>query len=247
MSSSKLTLIGLYNFYESKNKDLFEKLTFPEGIDRDTVISNILLRGGEFEVIYSDPEFIYNSCSVFTIKWKRTFEKWLNALNTEYDPLYNYDRHEEWTDTGTESKNGSTSDTESRSDSMNTSITRNRSVTDTTTNTGSETNENKKSAFDSSDYSPYTKDEISSTNSTTGSTTTSDTDNGTDTNNGKTERSGSTSENRNTGGTHTGHLYGNIGVTTSQQMLQAELNIARWNLYEHIADLFLSEYVIPIY
>ena len=44
-----------------------------------------------------------------------------------------------------------------------------------------------------------------------------------------------------------GRIHGNIGVTTSQQMLQAELDIAQWNLYEHITDLFLSEFVIPIY
>ena len=40
---------------------------------------------------------------------------------------------------------------------------------------------------------------------------------------------------------------GNIGVTTSQQMLQQELDIAQWNIYEHITDLFLNEFVIPIY
>ena len=42
-------------------------------------------------------------------------------------------------------------------------------------------------------------------------------------------------------------LSGNIGVTTSQQMLQSELDIARWNLYEHIADLFCSEFCIMVY
>ena len=47
--------------------------------------------------------------------------------------------------------------------------------------------------------------------------------------------------------THEGRIHGNIGVTTSQQMLQAELDIAEWNIYEHITDLFLTEFVIPIY
>ena len=46
---------------------------------------------------------------------------------------------------------------------------------------------------------------------------------------------------------HTGHTHGNIGVTTSQQMLEAELKIDEWNIYEHITDLFLTEFVIPIY
>lgn len=46
---------------------------------------------------------------------------------------------------------------------------------------------------------------------------------------------------------HSARLHGNIGVTTSQQMLQSELDIAKWNLYEQIADVFLSEFIIPIY
>ena len=40
---------------------------------------------------------------------------------------------------------------------------------------------------------------------------------------------------------------GNIGVTTSQQMLQSEFDIARWNMYEHIADLFCQEFCIMVY
>lgn len=46
---------------------------------------------------------------------------------------------------------------------------------------------------------------------------------------------------------HTGHLHGNIGVTTSQQMLESELDIVKWNLYEHMADLFLKDFTVPIY
>lgn len=47
--------------------------------------------------------------------------------------------------------------------------------------------------------------------------------------------------------THVGHLYGNIGVTTSQQMLQSELDIARFSVYDSIAHMFMSEFTIPVY
>ena len=46
---------------------------------------------------------------------------------------------------------------------------------------------------------------------------------------------------------HVGHMYGNIGVTTSQQMLEAEMQVAEWNLYQHITDLFLQAFTIPVY
>lgn len=44
-----------------------------------------------------------------------------------------------------------------------------------------------------------------------------------------------------------GRAYGNIGVTTSQQMLESELNLQEWNLYQHMIDLFKTELLIPIY
>lgn len=46
---------------------------------------------------------------------------------------------------------------------------------------------------------------------------------------------------------HTAHLYGNIGVTTSAAMLKEFYDISKWNLYEHICDVFISELLIPVY
>lgn len=46
---------------------------------------------------------------------------------------------------------------------------------------------------------------------------------------------------------HSAHLYGNIGVTTSAAMLREFYDIAQWNLYEHIADVFSSELLISVY
>ena len=46
---------------------------------------------------------------------------------------------------------------------------------------------------------------------------------------------------------HTAHMYGNIGVTTSAAMLKEFYDISKWNLYEHICDVFISELLIPVY
>ena len=45
----------------------------------------------------------------------------------------------------------------------------------------------------------------------------------------------------------TGRAYGNIGVTTSQQMFKEEMSVAELNLYQHMIDLFKTELLIPIY
>ena len=44
------------------------------------------------------------------------------------------------------------------------------------------------------------------------------------------------------------HTYGNIGVTTSQQMLEAELNIVtKLDLINYIADDFRNEFCLDVY
>ena len=140
----KLTTIGLYNYYPS----LFDELTFPEGIDRETAINSILARAGEFEVLYSDPEFFKFLIGVWSKKHAWTFARYVQLYETEYNPLDNYDRHEEYEDVIT---------------NKNTNVARGNTNT-----TGSRDDERKISAFDSSVYEPSNKDiESSSTNSNT--------------------------------------------------------------------------------
>lgn len=46
---------------------------------------------------------------------------------------------------------------------------------------------------------------------------------------------------------HEGRIHGNIGVTTSQQMLQSELDLGYWNVIVKITDLFIENFIIMIY
>jgi len=223
MSQSKMTLIGFSNFLEAEGSDLFLHLTLPTGIDVETVKTNILLRGGEFEVLYSNPYFLRDSIVTWSKKWHWTFEKWYKAINIEYNPLENYDRFESWTDKhekeGTKNSDGSNTQTNNLHFE----------------NSGVDTSENLVSAFDSSTYQPH--DKTQGTNQGRGSNTGSI--------NNSTELDETTNETTNI--EHDGRLHGNIGVTTSQQMLQSEIDIALFNLYDRIADVFLQEYVLPIY
>ena len=53
--------------------------------------------------------------------------------------------------------------------------------------------------------------------------------------------------------THTGtesfrsNIHGNIGVTTSQQMIEAELELRKFDLYTYIAALFEREFIVQVY
>lgn len=211
MAHAKLTLIGCRAFFENANDDLFKNLLLPEGIDKKTLIENITLKGGEFEVLYANPYYLQSAIGTWSAVQHDTFKRWIDALSIKYAPLENYDRTEDWTDT-------------TDRDSTGTSQSSSQSTSDTDT-----TDENTKSAYDSSVYQPNEKNEGTSQNETSASdsTTVNNSDD-------------ITAE-------HHGHVHGNIGVTTSQQMLQSELDLGYWNIYNKITELFVEEFLIPVY
>ena len=43
------------------------------------------------------------------------------------------------------------------------------------------------------------------------------------------------------------HIHGNIGVTTSQQMLEAERKLQDWSIYQFIVDSFKLDFCLLVY
>lgn len=320
MSSAKITLFTFARWMNENGKDLFLNLTVPQGLQKSVLVDNILLRGGEFEVVYSDPDFMQYAIGSWSAKWQRTMQKWIEALSIDYNPLENYDRYEQIQDKSNKTTNMDrtldhrdetlintqdlhTLNTENKrtlnTDSLNTrnlmdEETRDltdietRDLDDTTTYNHTTSTEQRVSAYDSSTYQPSTmtintngvesggqitnntdkleqdgtdifehtgKDTFAHTGYDDTKQTGTDTMNntGTDTiNRTGTEGTSHTGTIKDNGGEdafndHTAHIHGNIGTMTSQSMLEAELDISKWNVYEHITDLFLTEFVIPIY
>lgn len=223
MALAKITLLGMYEYLNSEGIDLFSEMTLPAEIDRDVLVDSIMLRGAEFEILYSEPTTMRNAIGAWSRKWQHTLTKWAKALALEYDPLENYDRRESWSDAkiGNESKKGSRTESGSSSD---------MAVTN-----GNGTNENQRAAYDSVSYSPVERDVNSSQNASSGASVTN--------------ASGTDSEDRSNAESslHEGRTHGNIGVTTSQQMLQSEWDVAKLNVYEEAAELFLTELTIYTY
>ena len=46
---------------------------------------------------------------------------------------------------------------------------------------------------------------------------------------------------------HTGRVHGNIGVTTSQQMIEEERRVADWNMYEYLINKFKQQFLLLVY
>lgn len=203
MATMTMTLIGMYNY----DNTLFDNMVLPDEIDRETLIDSLLLKSGEFELLYPDADFMKSYIGTWSRKWHRTFSLWVKGQLADWNPIENYDRYEE-------SNDGETS----------THIT---AGTDHTSATGSNETEQKVSAYDSSSYEPSKKD-TSTTGSGSDSTTNA-------TNNGTLNR------------THDSHIHGNIGVTESSTMLKNWYSISEWNIYDHIATVFMTEMCIPVY
>ena len=255
MSSAKITTVGFYQYMNAYNNDLFGLLNLPPGIDKDTLVNNIMLRGGEFEVVYSNPDFYKSAIGLWSNKHYRTFEKWINALNIDYNPLENYDRMEEWSDSGSRTNTGTVSDSGIRKNTGTQST--ESSGKDNFKESGNSTSSDEISAYNSNSFQNDKKNTTNSSNSSETNTTTNSTrtDNLTESNSNTrtdnlTESNSNTSTDNlseKTNSNRIGRAHGNIGVTTSQQMLQSELDIAKWNIYEQITDLFLSEFCIMVY
>ena len=211
MAQSKVTLIGLENYLNPEHS-IFENATFPEGIEKEVLMGAIFLRCQEFELLYSDPDFMIAAVNIWARKHYWTFDKWVKLLNKEYDPLYNKDYYEDIRDTheGASSGSGSNSQTDSY--------------------TNSRTDKHSEKAYNTgSGYNEIMKDESSGSNGGTTSGTFSNSGNDSYVNG------------------HTYHGYGNIGITSAQELFLKEVDVARFNLYEQIADLFCNEFCIMVF
>ena len=328
MSTAKITLIGLNNY----DDDLFKNLLLPDGIDKNLFVDTLLLKSGEFEVLYPDPSFMERAIGVWSNKWYRTFAEWLRGTQASWNPIHNYDRFEQIEDsTGktygatttadytaartanlTDQQTPATTETTTYNNVKDESSFTNYKETDTYNSVKDDhtfTNYNEKttynnvkdehaqsvsgtmqhdvSAYDSGSYSPGYKD-------TTNAGTTSDTRSGSedherlgsfaDTRTGnQTHEVEGTAANTKSGNqtvvmsgtdttTHTGtdntrtagtlsdisgsdtttythgaHIFGNIGVTQASDMLRSFYDISSWSLYDHMADTFTMELLIPVY
>ena len=103
---SKLTIAGLNEFTEGH---IFDGLKLPEGIDKDTLITEIIRQCSEFSVIYTEPNFLSKMIKKWSEKWYHNFDRWWKAYNFEYNALYNLEVEATYTDTGTDHTVGSTS------------------------------------------------------------------------------------------------------------------------------------------
>ena len=179
---------------EAKNKslaDFFELSPLATEWDPDVLLATIVRNYASLPCLYEDPDWYYSETEMWWKSHKANFERLYNTMTQDYNPLENYDRMEDWTDTGSEqgqdsrTRNGSTvTDNDTTKTTSNTevvdedgSVTRSDSSTTDTDETITSSNQgsvdkdvkNNKAAFDAAGYSPIDQMVEDSSSSETGS------------------------------------------------------------------------------
>lgn len=214
---------------------IFDLLVLPDGIDRDLTVNTILERVGKTPLAHPDPEYMKYYINVWSARRAPIWKKLLESTQFVYNPIHNYDRNEEITDTREETIDR----------------TQNRTTTGTVTDTGSTNvtgdvtgnvaSKHDVSAENATDYQADTRDNEDTTSHNTQETavqTQSDTQTGEDMA-GKDTRSETYK--------HTSYMFGNIGVTTTQQLIEAEREVVQFSVIEFIADDFKNEFCLSVY
>lgn len=248
MANARLTIIGLYNY----DNELFANLSLPEELNKQDVIDNILLRCGEMPVLYPNFSMCKTMIGIWSRKWYHGIERMIQTLDDDYNPLHNFDRYEKYSDNDKKLETNTKNST--LAESHDNDITDNNHMTTESSsamdNTNGNTNTNDVSAFNDSNYQPSSKSTLAGTIHQT-----DDTDTETNASNTRSDTGSHNATNSETAGyntdnnfTHDGHLYGNIGLTTSQQMVSSELSLrSQTNIYDVIAEIFMRDFCIYVY
>lgn len=193
---------------------IFNNMVLPEDVSLQDVVDHIFFKYGDAPLFSPSPEVMKYYIGAWSRRRLSLWNRFKAAIEEEYDPLHNYDRHEQIDLTHGKK------------------VTYAGSVDDGVSGSYTDTITNEISADDASTYQPDNKSTNDHTFNQYKNTTTFN--NRSDTNSGKDST--------------TIHTYGNIGVTTSQQMLTSELDLLpRLDLIDYIADDWHSEFCLSIY
>ena len=236
--------------------DPLSGINVPSPINAGMVRSAIVVRCGMLTPVYTNPEVFRQTVSDWFSEKQWTFEHLINIIQAEYSPIENVDEYTEYSDSRTRKDAGGITETRksSGSDTDSNSFTDIKTNNGGFTNTasGSDTVTNTVSAENSNTYQPDNESVTAY-----GKTDTNEHED-----NDRLEHSGSGTKKRqdemtisrsNTGsGTddnkHIGHRHGNIGVTSNQQLITAELDLLRhFDIYRYIAETFEADNMLMIY
>lgn len=189
------------------DESIFDGLSVPNGVDIETVKDSILLETSEYSVIYPNPLLLRSYIKLWSDKNFPVWDELYKTTQYEYNPIHNYDREEHGKDVNT--------------------LNRNEKPDITTTDSYSRAlNENTTRDTDVAAFNNGLAD---------ANTETVNTDLGGSSNNTN-KRTGNIKTDEDSTLIHDFHAYGNIGVTSTQELIQQQRELVQFNIVDYIVN-----------
>ena len=212
---ANLSILGLYNY----DPAIFDGLTIPTADDitdeadkvadpfvpdKETLIQYICMQLAEMELVYTKPEVVKTMIGIWSSVRLPVWKAIYNTLLYKYNPIWN--------------KDGEIIEDHDLTIEDDYTVTNLKTEHD-----GNVANE--VTGYDSTTYSPNTRQVVDTADTQNGATKNTHTDKGTIT---KTEG-------------------GNIGVTMTQEMIRQQREVVEFNLYDYILQDFKAQFCVAVW
>lgn len=219
-----LSILGLHKATEGA---IWDELSVPEGVDQDVLVMSILAECAELEVLYPEPATMGTVIGLWSAAELPVWRKLYETTQFDYNPIWNKDG----TVTETESRDHVSRDAGSENETFRSEGSSSRSQNDAATQTG------QVSAYDATDFQNRDKT----------STSADSTEHVVADNENRTDRSSNRETVDGDSRTYERRETGNIGVTTTQQMIKEEREVDQFNIYDYIVQSFKRRFCLLVY
>lgn len=227
MNRSWLSIMGVYQNDEA----IFDDMQVPNELEKDKIIQTILYDLAELEIIFPDPKYLKLAIGAWSYGNRYKWQGLYDSMHFDYNPIWNVDadiKDVEGIDTtgkrtlsGSDKRDITTDGTAQDKETINTTET--KSVQGFNNNDWVNSEKLTDTGTDTHDYKNHSHTDDDLSRSETENTT------------GATDRN------------YTQRRTGNIGVTTTQAMIQQEREIRDFNLIKIIVEDFKKEFCIMVY
>lgn len=221
-----MALISLLMIYHSY-PDILNDFLYPSELDGDNLKQNLMMQTAEIPVIYTTPPVLKQMIGIWSRKRLSIWEELYKTLHYEYVPIHNYDRTDERFAVETRDLTANNDRKIGTDRNLIADQVQNQESTETT----------KKTGYDS--RNPVTSQVVDDEMENTVGTKEDE----------KVDTSDvlDTQENEQTDNVEHLRAYGNIGVTSTQELIQQQRELVQFDLVQYIIDDFMKEFCIMVY
>ena len=240
---ASLSILGLYQ----RDPTLFDELELPGDMNKDVLIDSILYEAASLEAYYPDPNFMKFMIGRWSFMNQSVWQKLYDTTVLDYNPIYNYDRTEEWTENEKMLDGRTAASTETETRNLKTGETSRTDSNGDVTTTGTMKTELNVSGYNEVTFTPSEETIETPDTMTSNNVIVDGTRDSTNTGTVSIDKKDTESLDRKRDNLRTGRAFGNIGVTTTQQMIQQERETVTFNMYKVITDSFVDRFCLMVY